>query len=90
MIEREYNFSSMRQPATTQAWNTWFTQNSIDPLRITYEALDNDPEAIVRSVLDFIGVASARITTDAPTIRMADATSLAWAERFKAETGYVG
>ncbi len=73
-----------------QAWNRWFQQNGISPFRLRYEDLDRDSDLEARKVLDFVGVAPPDYPIEAPNVRMADAVSREWVERFRAETGYQG
>jgi LPS sulfotransferase NodH len=57
-------------------------------LRLTYEAMTEDPQRALQQVLVALGrdPDSAR-SIAAGTARMADATSREWAERFRRERG---
>ncbi len=70
------------------AWASWFERNRVDPLRVEYEDLAENGDRITRRVLSFVGAPSPAAPTRSPNLRMADALSLEWAARFRAETGY--
>ena len=70
-----------------RAWLEWFATNAVEPLAITYEGLDHDHAGTTRRVLDFLGLEGAIEPNAVANVRMADATSRAWIERFRAETG---
>ena len=69
-----------------QGWTRWFSEQSIAPLSLTYEALSTGLTETTKIVLEHLGVRS----VDVPSVRTAKlATSLnaAWVERFNAEEG---
>lgn len=72
--------------ALDHAWNAWFDREGIAPLRISYDTLSTDPPSVLRSILQEMGrnpdIADGVV---APTSKLADETSRAWAERFLAE-----
>ena len=69
-----------------RAWERWFDQQEIRPLRLTYEDLAADPAAVLRKVLGHLGLnADAAAGARPPVARLADATSRDWVERFRAE-----
>ena len=72
-----------------RAWNRWFQENGIDPYRVTYEALDRDPDAFARSVLRFLGIDPPAATIAAANVRMADELSRQWVARFRTESDHV-
>ena len=74
--------------AHDRAWNKWFHQNNILPLRLNYEDLDAAAIPVVHQVLDFIGVDHPKIPITASNVRMADDMSAEWAQRFRSNTGY--
>jgi trehalose 2-sulfotransferase len=70
-------------------WQRWFAAEGIEPLPLTYEALSANPRATLADVLSALGRDAARATSVAlRTSRMADAESLAWAARYRAEAGH--
>lgn len=69
-----------------RAWLDWFDGNAVEPLSITYEALDHDHAGTTRRVLDFLGLEGANKSIEVKNVRMADATNQAWIDRFRAET----
>ncbi len=72
--------------AADAAWQTWFANQQIVPLEVTYEALSTDPIAVVRSILRFLALDAAAANALAPrTMKLADAISVTWATRFRAE-----
>lgn len=67
-----------------KGWNTWFANQSITPLELTYEALALDPAACAKNVFRFLG----HTHDDLPTVgtaRLATALNREWAERFRLE-----
>lgn len=75
--------------ALDAAWHVWFDANGIQPLRLRYESLSDDPQKTLAQVLEFIGLDPGVAANVAPgTRKLADATSAAWMARYKAETGH--
>jgi LPS sulfotransferase NodH len=71
-----------------ESWNIWFGKNGIEPLRLTYEALSQDPESTLAAVLVALGLDPAIASGVEPkTARLSDGESRTWAARFRAETG---
>ena len=69
------------------AWVTWFAQQGIAPLRISYEDLAVAPTPQLRRILSFIGADPDKANGIAPkTARLADPRNRAWTDRFRAET----
>lgn len=69
-----------------EAWNDWFDRQSIKPLRVTYETLSQDPQAILASVLTALGTDPSIAKTVQPqTTKLADETNRDWHARFEAE-----
>lgn len=74
--------------AGNAAWEAWFTATGITPERLVYEEFSAAPAEVVRRLLDRFGLSPAPGTAiSAPNRRMADATSAAWAARYRAERG---
>lgn len=67
------------------AWTGFFVDRGIEPLRLTYESISANPPAALAEVLAALGLDPAITATVAvPTAKIADATSTAWAERYRA------
>ncbi len=67
-----------------RAWGTWFKQQNIKPMRITYEALSYEPRAVLRSVLYALDRDPAIAESVKPrSAKMADSKSQEWASRFR-------
>lgn len=74
--------------AESLGWNTWFAANKISPLSVTYEGLAADPKTTLARVLTHINQDPDLANTITPgTQRLANALNVAWASRFRAETG---
>ena len=68
------------------AWSCWFEAEGIRPLRISYEALADDPQAVLGEVLNHIGQNPNLSAQIQPGVRkLADETSAAWIARYRAE-----
>lgn len=71
-----------------RAWEDWFAAQHIAPERLTYDALAADPKAALTDILCALGFnATAAEGITPATAKLADATSQAWATRFRTETG---
>lgn len=69
-----------------RGWNDWFRREGIEPLRLSYDALSADPLAVLRQVLDGLGLDPQAADGVNPGVRkMADSTSRDWIERFRAD-----
>ena len=67
-------------------WRRWFGAEGISPVPLSYEALSADPRAGLANVLSAIGQDPERASSvEVKTARLADAESVAWAKRFRAE-----
>lgn len=63
-------------------WPAFFTERNIHPLRLTYETLAADPQAVLEIVLAALGRdETISATIDVRTAKLADATSTVWVER---------
>lgn len=68
------------------AWVQWFAQQKIQPVNITYEALSNNPQATLATVLSALGLDMTIAETIEPrTTKLADNESQEWATRFRTE-----
>lgn len=69
-------------------WDAWFRREGVAPLRLTYEALAEDPQGILRTVLSGLGLDPDRANGVVPGVkRLSDAVSRDWAARFRAAAG---
>lgn len=70
-----------------QAWRSWFDQQSIKPLSVSYELLTQAPQKALADILTALG-ADASIADDIPipTAKLADDTSRDWRRRFELES----
>lgn len=67
-------------------WRRWFGREGIDPLRITYETLSRAPRETLGDVLGHLGLNRNAARRAAPDVaKLADRTSLEWAERYRSE-----
>ena len=72
--------------AADRAWSSWFADQALEPLTLTYETLSAAPHATLRTVLEHLGQDPARADPVAvPTRKLADATSDTWSARYRAE-----
>ncbi len=68
------------------AWASWFAQQRIQSVRITYEALSTEPQAALATVLSALDLDPAIAETVEPrTAKLADNGSREWATRFRKE-----
>jgi trehalose 2-sulfotransferase len=73
------------------AWEDFFANHRITPVRLVYETMTSDPQLALASILDALGLdADVAKTVSARTAKMASSTSREWAERFRKETGLEG
>ncbi|WP_346895612.1 Stf0 family sulfotransferase [uncultured Roseibium sp.] len=67
-------------------WLSWFDQEGISPLRISYKNLSGDPLAILQTILERLGLDPAAADGISPSVKkLADETSREWVARFRAE-----
>ena len=91
--EPEYDFERIaRKVAQLEhcdaAWQTWFDEQGIDPLRIGYESLSANPADAVSRICKALGVPQPAPDTLKPgTAKLADAISLEWMRRYRLEPG---
>ncbi|RWR25585.1 sulfotransferase [Sinirhodobacter populi] len=68
-------------------WLSWFDQEGIAPLRITYSELSEAPGETLRMVLSALGLDTRSADSVQPRVRkMADKMSQDWIARYNAET----
>jgi LPS sulfotransferase NodH len=69
-------------------WESWFETEHIEPLRLTYEELSDDPIGTLRRVLDHLGLDTSAADGTVPGVaKLADDTNHDWAARFRSEQG---
>ncbi|WP_240233531.1 Stf0 family sulfotransferase [Devosia lacusdianchii] len=68
------------------AWEGFFAERQIKPLRLVYETMTADPQNALASILSALGRDPAIASTvPVKTAKMGDATNTEWAERFERE-----
>jgi LPS sulfotransferase NodH len=71
--------------ADDAAWNSWFSRFGIEPLRLTYERLAAEPQAVLAQVLSGLALdVTIAASVDVRTAKLADETTLEWTRRFRA------
>ena len=69
------------------AWQRWFESNRIEPLPVTYEALSEDPQAVLHSLLGALGLDQSAAAKIKPrTGKLANEESRDWIVRLRRET----
>ncbi|MBZ9988669.1 Stf0 sulfotransferase [Mesorhizobium sp. BH1-1-5] len=87
--ELRYDFQRIRGEvseleAYDTAWNIWFAQQDIAPLRIGYDRLATDPAATLISICEALGVQPPGVGDIRPGVaKLSDATSLDWMRRYR-------
>lgn len=85
----QYDFARIRQEvmeleAYDAAWNPWFEEQGIVPLRLFYEQLSADPAATVIRICEALGVEAPKTEDVRPGVaRLADETSFDWKRRYR-------
>ena len=69
-------------------WEQWFASNNVTPFRLVYEDLAADPAAMVRSIIELLGVQGDEPeAVEVPAVeKQSDGTNNEWIARFEAET----
>lgn len=89
--EPEYDFERIRNEVMTlegydAAWNTWFEAQGIDPFRIAYEALSEDPAGVLLRICNALGIVAPKASEVQPGVaRLSDAISRDWMRRYQAD-----
>jgi LPS sulfotransferase NodH len=68
-------------------WDKLFALHGIEPIRVEYEALCADPQAVVRGIAEELGVDLAGVTVDVARVPIgvqSDATNAAWRDAIRA------
>jgi LPS sulfotransferase NodH len=91
-VEPVYSFSGIEHLAHqlerhNVAWDRWFDQQEIEPLRVRYSEMAEDPGRVLQDTLDFIGVGDqAHAEPPPPSLRrQSGAQSREWADRYRRE-----
>ena len=88
-----YDFELIQRKLTTfeahdAAWNEWFEQQGIIPLRIRYEMLSERPAGTLLQICEALGVEVQKAEAVRPGVaKLADEISLDWMRRFRADFG---
>lgn len=70
-------------------WISWFAKEGLNPLRINYEDLSEDPIAVTGRLLEHLGLKNGlAIGLDIPVAKLADTTNRQWASRFCSDNSY--
>ena len=86
--EPQYDFDRIhRQVAELEgydaAWKSWFDEQGIEPLRVSYESLSADPAATLIRICDALGVQAPNAGDVTPGVaKLADGTSSDWKRRY--------
>ncbi len=89
--EPRYDFALIRREvaaleAYDAAWNHWFAAEGIAPLRLDYDSLSADPAAALLRICEALGIEAPAPEEVRPGVaKLADATSLEWMERYRAD-----
>jgi trehalose 2-sulfotransferase len=80
---RAINYLMRQLTAHDASWDAYFLGLGYEPLKVTYEELADSTDAVVRGVLDFLGIAAPEsLRIGAPRLSVqADAVSEQWVER---------
>ena len=77
-----------RLEAFDAAWEPWFAAQGIEPLRLRYETVAQDPATAVEAVLRGLGVTVPDLSALKPAVAvLADEVSAEWIRRYREEAG---
>ena len=69
-------------------WTRWFARERLTPLRVSYDALSDNPQAVLAEVLAALGLDPEVARGIKPSVaKLADAVNQDWAARFLSERG---
>lgn len=72
--------------ALDSAWERWFEREALEPLRISYDALSDDPQSVLAEFLSALDLdPTLARTVETPTAKLANAESHQWRAWFEAE-----
>jgi LPS sulfotransferase NodH len=67
------------------AWQQWFAAVGVEPYRVTYEGLDQDPAGTTQAVLDYLGIElPPSRSIQVRHRRLADELNTQWIKRYRA------
>ena len=71
-----------------EEWYSWFAEEKIMPLFLTYDELSLAPHKALGRILNYLGVEYSPVSEiQSPVAKMADGESKMWAGRYRAEKG---
>jgi trehalose 2-sulfotransferase len=91
--EPHYDFERIRREVAKldnydAAWDLWFNEQGIEPLRVSYDDLSADPAAILIRICEALGVQAPDASNVKPGVaKLADETSADWRRRYLLDTG---
>lgn len=72
--------------AMDEKWIQWFEAQKIEPMRISYDQLSEDPVGTTQSIVVALGLDIQEVKAlEVPVAKLADTINEEWAERFLAE-----
>ncbi|WP_298813504.1 Stf0 family sulfotransferase [uncultured Roseibium sp.] len=72
-------------------WSNWFSREGLDPYRITYDGLANDPETVLVDLISHLGFDGAVAKgIPLPVAKLADKVSEEWKTRYLLDEGLKG
>ncbi|UVK42191.1 sulfotransferase [Mesorhizobium sp. AR07] len=86
--EPRYDFQRIKREVADletydAAWNIWFAEQGIIPLRVGYERLSSNPAATLVSICEALGVQAPNADDVRPGVaKLSDETSLDWMRRY--------
>jgi trehalose 2-sulfotransferase len=89
--EPEYDFARIRREVIeletcNAAWNAWFEDQDITPLRIGYEQLSANPAATLILICEALGVSAPNADDVRPGVaKLSDQKSLEWMRRYHSD-----
>ncbi|MER9346761.1 Stf0 family sulfotransferase [Mesorhizobium sp. M0227] len=93
--EPQYDFERIKREVAEletydAAWNIWFAEQGISPLRVGYERLSGNPAATLLGICEALRVRAPDEEDISPGVaKLADATSLDWMRRYRLEAAAV-
>ncbi|MER9657088.1 Stf0 family sulfotransferase [Mesorhizobium sp. M0152] len=87
--EPEYDFQRIKKEVAElgtydAAWDIWFAEQGITPLRVGYERLSTNPAATLLDICEALGVHSPNAEDVRPGVaKLSDETSLDWMRRYQ-------
>jgi LPS sulfotransferase NodH len=84
VYDREEIDALAREIATHEAaWQSWFTNNNVDPLVLRFEDLVANAVRVTRTVLEHLDIAAAGVPIEALTLKVSDAQNDEWLARYR-------